>query len=221
VSFLDSLRFLTRCLAHPGSVGSVTPSSQALAKALTAPLEGRDRSVCVLEIGAGTGPVTRRLGNLLGPEDRLDVCEIDPEFARILERTIQTEPSLAAAHAQGRVRLLNCPAQEIDAPGYYDFIISGVPLNAFRPAEIRGFLAHVQHNLRPGGVFSYFEYAGARWLMRVFPSRRLRRRARVVSRVLEAHIEEYQVARRTVILNVPPAHARHWRFADPPVPTPA
>jgi len=215
VSLVTSLRFLGRCLADPATVGSVTPSSQSLAAALTAPLAAHDGPVRVLEIGAGTGAVTRRLAALLGPADRLDVCEIDPTFVRILERTVLATGALAAATAEGRVRLLHCPVQDLDAPERYDYVISGLPMTAFEPKEVRAILRAIQRSLRPGGVFSYFEYAGIRRLMKMSPSRRWRRRIRAVSTLLDAHIREYQVAKRTVYRNLPPAHARHWRFDSP------
>lgn len=212
MSLVNSLRFLGRYLADPIAVGSVTPSSQFLAEALTTPLIGRRKPVRILEIGAGTGAVTRHLASLLGPEDRFDICEIDPAFVRILERTLLASGPLAAARQQGRVRLLHCPVQELDAPQRYDYIISGLPLTSFESQEVRAILGAIQRSLRPGGVFSYFEYAGVRRLMRMSPSRRWRQRIRAVSRLLDTHIRHYEVAKRTVYRNFPPAHARHWRF---------
>jgi phospholipid N-methyltransferase len=212
VSVVNSLRFFGRCLADPIAVGSVAPSSQCLAQALTAPLAARSSPARVLEIGAGTGAVTRRLGELMGPADHLDICEIDPTFVRILRRTVLASGPLATARLEGRVCLLHCAVQEIRAPQHYDYIISGLPLSVFDSHELRDILESIQRSLRPGGFFSYFEYACVRRLLKVSPSRRWRRRIRAVSRLLDAHIRDYQVAQRMVLRNLPPAHARHWRF---------
>lgn len=211
----EPLRFFKRYVASPKQVGALLPSSRWLAGALTAPFARRTGPARVLEVGAGTGPVTRRLGKLLGPEDRLDICEIDDKFVRILERTLLDNGPLADAWVEGRVHLLHCPVQDIDAPESYDYIVSGLPLNAFTSSEVEVILDAIQRNLKPGGIFSYFEYVGARLLLRVSPDGRARRRVRAVSSMLERRIRRHEVAHRTVWANVPPAHARHWQFQPP------
>jgi phospholipid N-methyltransferase len=211
----EPLRFLKRYVASPKQVGALLPSSRWLAGALTAPFARRTGPARVLEVGAGTGPVTRRLGKLLGPEDHLDICEIDDKFVRILEQTLLGSGPLAHARAEGRVHLLHCPVQDIDAPESYDYIVSGLPLNAFTSSEVEVILDAIQRNLKPGGIFSYFEYVGARLLLRVSPDGRARRRVRAVSSLLDRRIRRHQVARHTVWANVPPAHARHWQFQPP------
>jgi len=50
------IRMLRRFLATPGMIGSITPSSPALAKAMTRQI---GQGVAVFEIGAGTGVITR------------------------------------------------------------------------------------------------------------------------------------------------------------------
>lgn len=207
--------FLRRYVSEPTTVGAVVPSSRWLVDALTAPLTARSAPSSILEVGAGTGAVTRRLAALLGPEDRLDICEVDPTFVRILEKTVLASGPLAAARRQGRVRLLHCPLQEIDTTSRYDYVISGLPLTALGSRDVEAILATIRVSLRPGGVFSYFEYVGLRRLAGLSPRRRSRRRVRAVSRLLDRHIRSYQVARHTVVRNVPPAHARHWRFDAP------
>jgi phospholipid N-methyltransferase len=212
MSLIESWHLLRRAIAAPERVGAVLPSSRWLASALTAPFSRRQAPARVLEVGAGTGPVTRRLARLLGPADRLDICEVDAKFVRLLQRTVLAAGPLAHAHAQGRVRLLHCPVQDIEAADRYDYVISGVPLNALASGEVETILNAIERSLRPGGVFSYFEYVGARRLLSVSPDRRARRRIRAINRVLNRRIRSHQVARRVVLANIPPAHARHWRF---------
>jgi len=208
--------FLRRYFAEPNSVGAVAPSSRWLVAALTAPVAARSGPASILEVGAGTGAVTRRLAELLGPEDRLDICEVDPTFVRMLETTILSSAPLAIGREQGRVRLLHCPLQEINTARAYDYVISGLPLTAFRSEDVQKILETIRLSLRPGGVFSYFEYVGLRRLGALLPRRRSRHRVRAVSRLLDQHIRDYQVDRRTILRNVPPAYARHWRFDPQP-----
>ncbi|UCC32357.1 MAG: hypothetical protein JSU86_08750, partial [Phycisphaerales bacterium] len=81
-------RFLTSYLRKPNVVGAIAPSSRALAVALCEPYRRFRGPAKILEVGAGTGAVTRHLGSLLGDQDELDICEIHPDFADILEQDV-------------------------------------------------------------------------------------------------------------------------------------
>lgn len=212
MSVSDSIRFLRRYLAAPHVTGAVAPSSVRLAMALTRPFARRTRAVRVLEVGAGTGAVTRVIGDLLGAEDQLDVCEIQAELADVLDCDVLRKGRLGEARREGRVRLLRCPVEEVDAPDTYDYVICGLPFTAFPAGDVRRILRVIRRNLKPGGTFSYFEYVGLRRMSRTLGWGRRRRRVRVVSRVLDVLIRRHEVSRETVLLNFPPAHGRHWRF---------
>lgn len=205
-------RFLKGFLARPNIVGSVAPSSRALAAALCEPYRRFERPARVLEVGAGTGAVTRYLGPLLGEKDELDICEIDAGFADILESGVLTGTDFVHRVAAGRVRLLRLAVQDLTVEDRYDFIISGLPLNSFELRDVQEIFDVVRRSLRPGGVFSYFEYVGLRRTSRLFAVGRRRERIRLVSRYLSNHIRNHQFHRRTVMTNLPPAHARHLRF---------
>ncbi len=208
------LRFLKGYLGDPTTVGAVAPSSPGLAGALCEPFSRRTKPARVLEVGAGTGPITRRLGKLIGDKDELDVCEIQPEFAEILDREVLGGPDFAAAVAEGRVRLLCCPVQEIAAEEPYDFIISGLPLTAFELPDVKDVFAAFRRCLKPDGVLSYFEYVGLRRLSCSLGVGERRARVRSVSAFLTDQIRRHQFDRRNVLINIPPAHARHFRFTE-------
>lgn len=79
--------FLRRWLANPLQMGSIVPSSPDLGRRIAA-LVDRGPDEVVVELGAGTGAVTRAL--LAGgvPAERLVVVEIVPEMAQHLTRTL-------------------------------------------------------------------------------------------------------------------------------------
>ena len=190
----------------------MTPSSRALAAALCNPFRQRVSAATVLEVGAGTGAVTRYLGALLGSEDELDICEVEPDFADIIERDVLTRGEFAPAIAEGRVRIMRVPVQELTHENRYDFIISGLPLNAFELRDVKDIFNVVRRSLKPGGVFSYFEYVGLRRTTRAFAVGKQRKRILTVSTYLSHRIRKHQFDRRTVLQNLPPAHARYLRF---------
>ena len=213
MSLSETLEFFRSYLDDPFVVGAVAPSSHRLAAALVRPFAKRRRGARVLEIGAGTGRISRRIAHLLRPEDHFDICEIKDSFADTIESEVLSAPRLQQARSDGRIRLLRCPAERLRDPEGYDFVVSGLPFTAFEPSLVESILASVRRNLRPGGVFSYFEYVGLRKLNHTLAIGRSRRRIRAVSALLDRHIDRHQFSRETVLWNLPPAHARHWRFA--------
>ena len=206
------LRFLRRYLSDPHTVGAVAPSSRALAEALCEPFRQRTSPAAILEVGAGTGVFTRQIGTLLGDGDFVDVCEIRPDFADIIEADVLSAPSFAMAKAEGRVRLLRGAVQDIAEDDRYDFIVSGLPLTAFEFQTVKDVFGALRRALKPGGVLSYFEYVGLRRISRSVAMGSRRRRVNRVSTYLSGRIRKHEFARKTVLKNFPPAYARHLRF---------
>ncbi len=212
LGFAHSWHFLRRYFQDPKGVGAIAPSSRALAAALCDPFRRAIRPATVLEVGAGTGAITRQLGGLLESQDELDVCEADQKFGDILERDVLTRDPLAAAVARGRVRLLRQPVQRIVEQRRYDYVIACLPFTALRLGDLQDVFAVIRRVLKPGGVLSYFEYAGLRMTSRVLSIGRERDRIRSVSAYLTQNIRDYQFHRQTVLQNLPPAYVRHLRF---------
>src|SRR5436190_19361465 len=71
--------------------GSLWPSSRFLGRELAANLRGPRPPARVLEIGAGTGPVTHEIVQRLLPGDRFDVVEINGELVRVLCERFQLD----------------------------------------------------------------------------------------------------------------------------------
>lgn len=77
VSFFRKLR------QHGMQVAMLRPSSTFLARAHCAHVDPA-RPQVIVELGAGTGPVTEAISQRMHPESRLFALEIDPEFAHEL-----------------------------------------------------------------------------------------------------------------------------------------
>ncbi|MEK6675236.1 MAG: methyltransferase [Planctomycetota bacterium] len=207
-----SLKFLKEYLRNPRSVGSMVPSSQALAAAVCDPYRRCKKPAAVLEVGAGTGPITKYLGTILKPEDHLDVCELNEDFADTLEEEVLSNGDFRSAVAAGRVNLLRKPIQEIDAVERYDFVISGLPFTSFGIRDVRAILNVIRRCLKPGGTFSYYEYVGLRRASRTLSLGKKRKRVAQVSEYLSRSIAKHQFKEKTILRNFPPAYARHLRF---------
>jgi phosphatidylethanolamine/phosphatidyl-N-methylethanolamine N-methyltransferase len=80
----DSARFLMSLMSTPHLTGAVAPSGRALARAMAA-AAGPPAQGLVIELGPGTGPVTRALLDRGLDRRRLVMVEYNPDFCRILE----------------------------------------------------------------------------------------------------------------------------------------
>lgn len=196
------------------TTGSILPSSRFLSRALASEVAKPHPPARILEVGPGTGPVTRQLLRRMGSEDRLDAVEINAEFVRRLQSILDADDIYPTM--RDRVRIIHSAVEDLPGQGSYDFIISGLPLNNFHVDAVRRIFRTFKRLLKPGGTLSYFEYQLIRSLKMPFVGRPERRRLAGIGRVAGCHIRDYQVRRDLIFLNVPPAIARHLRFQTTP-----
>jgi phospholipid N-methyltransferase len=146
---MNSLSFFLHWLSDPIQVGAVAPSSPALAAAMTA--EIAPESAPVIELGPGSGAVTRALLHRGIPQHRLALIEQSPRFASALEERFP--------HA----RVLCVDAAILASIDVFDgeragAVVSGLPLLLMSPKKVGAILANAFWRLRPGGAFYQFTY---------------------------------------------------------------
>jgi phosphatidylethanolamine/phosphatidyl-N-methylethanolamine N-methyltransferase len=199
--------FLAECRRNFTQTGALAPSSRALARAITSNILRGDAPRRILEAGPGTGVFTLEIARRMGPFDRLDVYEINSVFADHIEELLRTDPVLRAL--EGRLILHRKDVLEIPADAVYDRIVSGLPLNNFEPECVKRIFESFMSHLAPGGVFSYFEYVLVRAVKRCVSRSAERDRLRRVGEIAGEYVSRYQVRSDPVLLNLPPAVARH------------
>lgn len=203
--------FFREFLRNFHTTGAILPSGRYLAAALARfvgqPAAGPRR---VLEVGPGTGAVTRRIINEMGPADHLDLVELNESFVRQLTERFQSEPGFQAVSA--RVQVLHCPVEELPRGQGYDVIVSGLPLNNFSVAAVERILAALSSLLAPGGTLSFFEYIAVRTARALVSGPTERARLRGIGRALRAVLDGHEIRRDAVWLNVPPAWVHHVRL---------
>ncbi|HKM61761.1 MAG TPA: methyltransferase domain-containing protein, partial [Acidisphaera sp.] len=120
--------FFRRWLANPLQMGSVVPSSPALCKRIVAQTV-RAPDEYVLELGAGTGVISRALLESGVPADRLFVVEIAPAMAAHLRSAL---PGARVIEGDARRLTELVPA---DWHGRIGTVICGIPLVLLPLAE--------------------------------------------------------------------------------------
>src|SRR5213593_3664909 len=132
--FSECGSFLRETRKHFFSTGAVLPSSRFLAKALVAELRQPRPPSRILEVGPGTGSVTKMILRQLLPSDRLDAVEINARFAALLQRRFETEWEFHQHLDQ--VEIIQAAVEDLLGDGVYDFIVSGLPFNNFPVAQV-------------------------------------------------------------------------------------
>jgi len=143
--------FLRSFLSSPRSVGAVVPTSRATARAMLdlAPV-GRAR--CVVELGAGTGPVTAEILARLAPDAELLAFEIDPALAR----------ELAAALPDPRLRVITDSAARLEdhlGGRRPEVIVSALPFTSLPRPLGEEILRVARRVLAEDGVMVVLQYS--------------------------------------------------------------
>jgi phospholipid N-methyltransferase len=192
------------------STGAIWPSSRWLAAALSRYVAQGSRPKRVLEVGPGTGAVTRKIISALGVEDALDLVELNETFVGVLRRRFDSDPAFRPAAQRSRV--IHKAVEELPAEPTYDLIVSCLPFNNFPAATVGRILENFSRLLKPQGTLSFFEYVAVRPTRSLLSNRAERRRLHEVGRTLKGVLGSHEFRRELVWTNVPPAWVHHVRF---------
>jgi phospholipid N-methyltransferase len=147
--------FFTKFVRQGTAIAAFAPSSRWLARAAT---DGIDftQAQAVIELGAGTGPVTAELVRRGTGRCRVVVIERDSDFCRRLR---QRFPATEVVEAD--VNDLENLLRERHI-GKVDHFISGLPLPSFAKIERDRLLHAIGRRLAPGGTFR--QITGMPWV---------------------------------------------------------
>lgn len=200
-SISNGIRFFGQFIKSPITVGAILPSSPHLAKLIAKDIKitknadslGRH----ILEVGPGTGIFTREIIRNLKPNDRLDLVEYDEKFCNILRSRFGHLPNVRIHH----ISIINF--EPVDCK--YDFIISGLPLNAFEFSLVERIYDKFKRVIKDGGKLSYFEYIGLPKIKKIFLPTEQKQDINKILEVKKRFFIENQGTSEKVWLNAPPA----------------
>jgi phosphatidylethanolamine/phosphatidyl-N-methylethanolamine N-methyltransferase len=206
----DTLTFLKELPKSFRQIGAVIPSSRALAKALARPVRLAKEPIRILEVGPGTGPITRQILRFMGSEDTLLICELNATFLQRLQSKLEKNPFFQ--RHRDRVNFFQGPVQNLVDRGLensFDAIVSSLPFSNFAPDVVEEILNLFSALLAPNGTFTFCEYVGLRKLSAIVRPAHERARAKAVDAVVDRWMESWEIAGQVkkdfTLLNVPPA----------------
>jgi phospholipid N-methyltransferase len=194
------------------STGALAPSGQRLSRTLAHYVDHRtdDRPKRILEVGPGTGAVTRQIIRRMHPADRLDLVEINEHFVERLQYRFRNDPEFRAVSPRAAVHCTRIENLHSDAP--YDVIISGLPMNNFAVDEVEAVLSILRRLTAERATLTFFQYMGIRRVKAVISGRDERARLRGIDQVLGHLLRSHEFRRDWVWSNVPPAWVHHLQF---------
>lgn len=179
--FVDQVRFVGALVSSPKQTGAVAPTARETADLMAAHVDLAS-DLPVLELGPGTGAITRAIIGHGVPPARLWSVEFSPRFCRHLRA------------AWPGMHVIEGDAFDLDAtlgpeaPARFDCVISGLPLLNFEPAMRQRLMEGALARLAPGRPFVQFSYgvrppietrdpsvgiACSRWVLRNLPPARV------------------------------------------------
>lgn len=176
--------FFRQWLRSPKSMGSIIPSSLALARAVTSAVEWQPGQT-VVELGAGTGAISQGLLEKGMPSEALMMIELDEQLYDYLRNRF---PGVRVVHGDATKLSEIVAEQEIDP---VSTVVSGLPMVNMPFDFQRAIVEESFKSLKSGGSLLQYSYSP----LSPIPAKKLGVKAEIV---------------RFVLRNVPPATV--WRF---------
>ena len=188
----ENIQFLQAFLKNPAKVGSIAPSSPELAQKMLAGLKPAPDNI-IVELGVGTGAITRHLQRIV-PDDRSYLgIELDPDLVRSLRMNFPdmmikrgNALDLESIHASSGL-------------GKIGYIICCLPFVSLPNETGEKILREVDKFMQRGCTFRTFQYAHGYF----FPS---------AIKLREFMRDRYGRSKRSplIVKNVPPAYTLTW-----------
>ncbi|MDH3663472.1 MAG: methyltransferase domain-containing protein [Alphaproteobacteria bacterium] len=176
--------FFRQWLRSPKSMGSIIPSSMALARAVTNAVVWEPGQT-VVELGAGTGAISQGLLQKGMPRDALMMIELDEQLYDYLRNRF---PGVRVVHGDATKLADIVAEQNIDE---VSTVVSGLPMVNMPFDFQQAIIEQSFKAMKPGGPLLQYSYSP----ISPIPAKKLGVKAELV---------------RFVLRNVPPATV--WRF---------
>lgn len=189
----ENIQFLQAFLKNPAKVGAITPSSPELASKMLKGIEPSEENI-ILELGVGTGAITKYLQYILKNEKSYLGIELDRSLVKSLRKNYP-DLRIVCGNATDTFSI-----HQKSGLGKVGCIICCLPFVSL-PNEVgEKILLEIDKFMQQGCTFRTFQYAHGYY----FPS---------AIKLREFMRDRYGKAQRSrlVVKNVPPAYTLTWK----------
>ena len=142
---------LKQFIKKPFSTGALCSSSKQLAKAITSEIS-LDKAKSVVELGPGTGAVTKHILRSVTPDTKFFAVELNKELFHVVKKKFP------------EIRIYNDNALNLSEMlkkenlSHIDVVVSGLPWASFPEKLQDELLSVIVKSLSKGGIFTTFAY---------------------------------------------------------------
>jgi phosphatidylethanolamine/phosphatidyl-N-methylethanolamine N-methyltransferase len=152
-------------IKHLKQTGAVAPSSRFLASQMVTSLRHRNiddaRPLRILELGPGTGVITREIVRLMRPDDQLDIVELNAAFYEHIRDKYQSE----------KIRVYGMNVVEFQPDYQYDYIFSSIPYEQIPPDVTQTIWQKKLALALPSARITYYKYYRFNYFRSAFEQR--------------------------------------------------
>jgi phosphatidylethanolamine/phosphatidyl-N-methylethanolamine N-methyltransferase len=214
-SLEDVVMFAKEFYKNPDQMGGFGPCSPYLGEAAVDSIPRKkigSGPLRILEIGSGTGSVTRQLMKRISSGTVVDLVEMQPDLCEMLKKEFCSEK-----YKDFTVNV-HCKMIQDFKPEYkYDSIVCTVPFNSLPSSIVKEIWQNVLNLLVDGGTVSYVAYCQMdklAKLKKLFNPERLADYKKNLSFLRDLR-ELYGAGMKTVYKNVFPINAFYLKFNNP------
>jgi phosphatidylethanolamine/phosphatidyl-N-methylethanolamine N-methyltransferase len=154
----DTLAFTRRFITHYRQIGALVPSSQAVARVISAAMQPLATGQVIVELGAGTGVFTRQLLHDY-PHNPIVAIELDTDLVTRLRRNCPTAHVVAGDASQLSAHLAELDFTHAQVGG----IVSAIPFVSL-PAVVRTCIFQAMAEVLPAGrPYAQITYFTGAW----------------------------------------------------------
>jgi phosphatidylethanolamine/phosphatidyl-N-methylethanolamine N-methyltransferase len=188
----ENIQFLQAFLKNPLKVGAIAPSSPDLARMMLEGIEPSKDNI-IIELGVGTGAITKHVKELLPDKRSYLGIELDPRLVRSLHHKYP-DLSIVCGNASDLSRI-----HKESGLGKVGYVLCCLPFVTLPGEVARGILSEVENFMDEGCTFRAFQYAHGYYSPAALKLRQFMR-----SRYGKSHRS------KLVVKNVPPAYTLSW-----------
>lgn len=199
----ERLLFVRNFIKNFSCTGAFFPSSSYLAEELVLSLKEVRPAYNILEAGSGTGAVTKHILKHMKEQDKLIICELNPDLCKLLKESLQANPDYQKH--KDRVQIFEGGVQDVDATEKFDSIICSLPFLNF-PADLTEEIFSKFYDFtNDQAKLSYFSYSGLKNIGALI----LGKQRRLIKQFLDNQKYFQRISANTVWKNIVPATVVH------------